>query len=76
LTGGIWFVNFNSPFTVILPDQVLQHESVAAKLDYGVPGSVWQEVASLLLMRLVNRFRAGDDSSAPAGFRRKNSLSG
>src|SRR5271157_916821 len=44
LTGGIRFVNFNSPFTVILPNQVLQHESVAANLDFGVPGSVWLEV--------------------------------
>src|SRR5208337_492475 len=44
LTGGIRFVNFNSPFTVYLPNQVPQHESVAANLDFGVPGSVWLEV--------------------------------
>ena len=31
---------FNSPFTDNLPNQVLQHESVATKLDFGVPGSV------------------------------------
>jgi hypothetical protein len=43
----------------ILPNQLLQRESVAAKLDFGLPGSVVLERASLLLMRLVESgFRA------------------
>jgi hypothetical protein len=43
----------------ILPDQLLQRESVAAILDFGLPGSVVLERASLLLMRLVESgFRA------------------
>jgi hypothetical protein len=32
-----------------LPDQLLQRESVAAKLDFGLPGSVVLARASLLL---------------------------
>jgi murein DD-endopeptidase MepM/ murein hydrolase activator NlpD len=50
---------FNSPFTDNLPNQVLQRESVATKLDFGVPGSVVLGKASPLLMRLVESgFRA------------------
>jgi hypothetical protein len=42
-----------------LPNQVLQRESVAAILDFGLPGSVVLERASLLSMRLVeSEFRA------------------
>lgn len=52
-------LTFNSPFTYTLPNQVLQRESVAAKLDFGLPGSVVLGRASLLLMRLVESgFRA------------------
>jgi hypothetical protein len=53
------FAKFNSPFTDILPNQVLQHVSVAGKLDFGLPGSVVLARASLLLMQLVESgFRA------------------
>jgi hypothetical protein len=40
LTGGTMFATFNSPFTHTVPNQVPQPESVAAKLDFGLPGSV------------------------------------
>jgi hypothetical protein len=43
----------------ILPNQVLQRESVAANLDFGLPGSVVLGRASLHLTRLVESgFRA------------------
>src|ERR1035438_3766791 len=34
LTGGIRFATFNSPFTHTSPNQVLQRESVAAKIGF------------------------------------------
>jgi hypothetical protein len=73
LTGGIGFVNFNSPFTDYLPNQVLQAESVATKLDFGLPGSVGGLViARPLLMRLVESdSELEHDCSALAGFRSK-----
>jgi hypothetical protein len=53
------FVTVYLPFTQIAPNQVPQPESVAAKLDFGLPGSVAYERASPLLMRLVESgFRA------------------